>query len=243
MNNTLPQLHSRTPPAVTPVKQHGKQSGDGTQHAVLYCGSPIGGVCTNAQQVTAPADCSPRRTRMHCSTASSSPKPPVQRGGPADTTYSHQSASSSASEAWQSASGCSHSRDTRSGFDQHMQQHVLPQDSLVDNALCLDQDSCESRQIKPHTAPGDALATRDLTLGGSGAAAQQSPPALNPQAQQPLLPLHVLLSPLLPSADEAKLVDRLSQLRDALDEHVRLAAGWQQQVRSRAFFKQFDGVP
>jgi hypothetical protein len=48
--------------------------------------------------------------------------------------------------------------------------------------------------------------------------------------QQGLLPLDVLLSPLLPSADEAKLVDRLSQLRHALDEHVRLAAGWEQQV-------------
>jgi hypothetical protein len=48
--------------------------------------------------------------------------------------------------------------------------------------------------------------------------------------QQALLPIDVLLSPLLPSADEAKLVDRLSQLRHALDEHVRLAGGWEQQV-------------
>jgi hypothetical protein len=47
------------------------------------------------------------------------------------------------------------------------------------------------------------------------------------------VPLDVLLSPLLPSADETKLLDRLSQLRVALDEQHRLAASWEQQVRQR----------
>jgi hypothetical protein len=66
------------------------------------------------------------------------------------------------------------------------------------------------------------------TPDGSPAASSQA--GGQSAQQQALLPVDVLLSPLLPSADEAKLVDRLSQLRHALDEHVRLAAGWEQQV-------------
>lgn len=43
-------------------------------------------------------------------------------------------------------------------------------------------------------------------------------------------PLEVLLAPLLPSADESKVLDRLSQTRVALDEQLRLVKALQQQV-------------
>jgi hypothetical protein len=56
---------------------------------------------------------------------------------------------------------------------------------------------------------------------------QQQDQGLRP----PGVPLEVVLAPLLPSADEAKLADRLSQLRGHLEQQQRLAAFWEQQVR------------
>eukprot|EP00775_Hariotina_reticulata_P005810 gene5810-6051_t len=47
---------------------------------------------------------------------------------------------------------------------------------------------------------------------------------------QPAVPLELVLGPLLPSADEAKLTERLSQLRAHLDEQRHLAAFWEQQA-------------
>jgi hypothetical protein len=47
----------------------------------------------------------------------------------------------------------------------------------------------------------------------------------------PMPPLEVLLSPLLPSAGETQLLARLSHLRMALEQHLREATGWEQQVR------------
>lgn len=57
------------------------------------------------------------------------------------------------------------------------------------------------------------------------------PAALQLAQQGPsAAPLDVLLAPLLPSADEGKVLERLSQLRQALEEQHRLAAGWEHQV-------------
>lgn len=62
----------------------------------------------------------------------------------------------------------------------------------------------------------------------SGADDRAAPPQ---QGGVQRVPKDVLLSPLLPSADESKLLERLSQLRVALDEQQRLAASWEQQVK------------
>lgn len=50
--------------------------------------------------------------------------------------------------------------------------------------------------------------------------------------QQPAASIDVLLAPLLPSADQHKVLERLSQLRQALEEQRRLTVGWEQQVCS-----------
>lgn len=136
-------------------------------------------------------------------------------------------------ELWQAASwsGRSSPRQLAVGAEHQQQQHQGQQQQLrlsSDNRPRRDQDLSQS---SPQPSPRSSL----NSLSGPRRSLQDSPSAGMPQQQlqlqqQALLPIEVLLSPLLPSADEAKLVDRLSQLRHAVDEHVRLAGGWEQQV-------------
>lgn len=130
-------------------------------------------------------------------------------------------------EPWQPSSWFgrgAHGRQHGADQQQQMQQLRLS----VDNRPRRDQNLGHSSSpgLSPRSSFNGPLALQHSSAEGSPAQSSHSQSV----QQQGLLPLDVLLSPLLPSADEAKLVDRLSQLRAALDEHVRLATGWEQQV-------------
>jgi hypothetical protein len=80
------------------------------------------------------------------------------------------------------------------------------------------QQQQQQQQVHQPKRPASSSGTADRTEASQHSGVQR-------------MPLDVLLAPLLPSADETKLLDRLSQLRVALDEQHRLAASWEQQVR------------
>jgi hypothetical protein len=103
--------------------------------------------------------------------------------------------------------------------DRQQQQQHLHSNSSVPSYQQLQDNHQQQRQLQQQqpSRPASSSGTADRTAG------QQ-------QGDVQRVPLDVLLSPLLPSADESKLLDRLSQLRVALDEQHRLAASWEQQV-------------
>jgi hypothetical protein len=104
--------------------------------------------------------------------------------------------------------------------DRQQQQQHLHSNSPVPSRHQQQQDNLQQQQQlqqQQRSRPASSSGTVDGTAG------QQ-------QGDVQRVPLDVLLSPLLPSADETKLLDRLSQLRVALDEQHRLAASWEQQV-------------
>jgi len=138
---------------------------------------------------------------------------------------------SSMPELWQAASWSGRSTPMQqSGDKRPQQQHTQQMRLSADNMLRRDQDVSFSSQLpsprsSQHSLPAVQQQYQQQQQLGQDTMASDGHPV-----EQPLLPVDVLLAPLLPSADEAKLVDRLSQLRHALDEHRQLAAGWEQQV-------------
>ena len=107
-------------------------------------------------------------------------------------------------------------------------------------------DTAAHRALVPTQHPPSAAASPSPSPSRSSGAMMQlavaPPPPMPPMppcigggsgALVPAMPaaLELLLSPLLPSADEAKVLERLSALRAALEEQFALAAHWQQQVR------------
>lgn len=235
MGSRLPQQSHRSAShaLATPVKQqlHGEDQYSGCPY-----GSPVSGLCTGqpaaAHPPPAAAATSGAKTRLRPDTTAARPKS-VQRQQPGVTarpasSYAAQQQvdalacrTSSMPELWQAAS--------------RQQQAAQPGTAdlqlrlSADNRPRRDQDHSQGSLQQP--SPRSSI---NSNFSGPRHSLQGSPSAGAPQQlqvqQQALLPVDVLLSPLLPSADEAKLVDRLSQLRHALDEHVRLAAGWEQQV-------------
>jgi hypothetical protein len=131
-------------------------------------------------------------------------------------------------ELWQSTPNTGHATPRHFADWQQQQQQPTQQLRLsADNRPRRDQGQISySPQMSPRGSTSGSLPLQQLSTHDHTEASQGQP-----APQQALLPVDVLLSPLLPSADEQKLVDRLSQLRHALEEHVRLAAGWEQQVR------------
>jgi hypothetical protein len=234
MGSRLP--HSSAPPAVaTPVKLFSSLQADNEQYASGPYGSPISGLCTGSAALPA---ASAAKTKLNISTASAArPKTgqphPAEAGNPSLTAGRHVAGApgaartSSMPEPWQPGSWSGRGVPGRQhGADQ--QQQVQQLRLSADNRPRRDQDLGHSSPgLSPRSSFSGPLALQHSTAEGSPAHSSHSQPSAQ---QQGLLPLDVLLSPLLPSADEAKLIDRLSQLRHALDEHVRLATGWEQQV-------------
>lgn len=239
MSSTPSQLNSSTGPVAvaTPVKHTGSvqtavQSGDEQYNGCPY-GSPISGLCTGTPAV--PHAASAAKTRLYLDTASTARPRPVQpvpgvAGSPRP--YGSQqkyaavaSSTSSMPELWQTASSAGHAAARHVGADRQQQQAQQLRLS-ADHRPRRDQDqSSSATHVALIPSISGASHVQQLGVRDSTETAQGQP-----IQQQALLPVEVLLSPLLPSADESKLVDRLSQLRHALDEHVRLAAGWEQQV-------------
>lgn len=238
MSGTAPQTHSsvHTAAVATPVKQPGVvqtavATGGGQYNGCPY-GSPISGLCTGTPGVPA---ASTAKTRLYQDTASTARPRSVQptpgvAGSP--QVYGSQqkqaalaSSTSSMPELWQSTPN-SGQATPRHFADWQQQQQVQQLRLSADNRPRRDQDQISnSPQMSPRPSIRDSSPLQQLSSQDPTEASQ-----CQPVPQQALLPVDVLLSPLLPSADEQKLVDRLSQLRHALDEHVRLAAGWEQQV-------------
>jgi hypothetical protein len=132
-----------------------------------------------------------------------------------------------------SPSGSTVASDPWQQQQQQLEHPHQPHRHSCDNQPRRDQGAGPSgMQLVAVQGPGSpqipgAAGSVCTALTATGSPGQQ----LQQLEAQPLLPLDVLLSPLLPSADEAKLLDRLSQLRAALQEQAHQAAGWQQQVR------------
>lgn len=246
MGSRLPQQSHSTPTGtprtvVTPVKQ---QQVGGDQFTGCPYGSPVSGLCT-APPAAPAAAASAAKTRLRLDTTgghSARPRSVQQqdnglKSSPAYYAPQQQHIdaqacrTSSMPELWQAASW-SGRNSPRPGLGADQLQHQGQQQLRLsaDNRPRRDQDLSQS---SPQPSPRSSL----NSSSGHRRSLQESPSAEMQQMQlqqQALLPIDVLLSPLLPSADEAKLVDRLSQLRHALDEHVRLAGGWEQQVGSCA---------
>lgn len=217
----------------TPIKQPGSVlDRGGDQREGCPNGSPIAGLCTAAHGVTTAMEQQPPSTarKQHLlpwSAAASSAADSPQQSYPSAGRQAQAQAcasrvSSSPKESRLSAAQPSHdaTRQHSPTSPPQPQQHQARQMRLSsDNRPRRDQDIC-------HSSPGLALSssTPAALQDGAGASGAGQP------MEQPLLPVDILLSPLLPSADESRLVDRLSQLRYALDQHMRLAAGWEQQV-------------
>lgn len=238
MGSRVPQPHSSAhPPAVaTPLKQIVSLQSDAGQYDNCPYGSPIGGLCTGP---AAPSAASTAKTKLYMGSASTVRPKSVQPGpavtnSPASYAGRHGSGISAAArtgsmpEPWQAGSWPGRCAGRQLAADQQPQQQHMQQMRLsADNKPRRDQDLGQiSPGLSPRSSYSSVQIVQQSTPDQSPAHSSQSQSA----QQQALLPLDVLLSPLLPSADEAKLVDRLSQLRHALDEHVRLAAGWEQQV-------------
>lgn len=234
MGSRLPQSHQHTA-----VKFNNSLQQSDEQHASSSpCpyGSPISGLCTGSAAAT-PSATSTAKTKLHLG-KSASTAAATARPARAALTGSNPGPSGALPVPWQAGSwpGRNSSGRHSLGADQQTPQQQLR--LSADNRPRRDQDLL----LDHHSSPG--LSPRSSFSGPQATPPQQqqhstadASPAQGSQAggaqsaqQQALLPVDVLLSPLLPSADEAKLVDRLSQLRHALDEHVRLAAGWEQQV-------------
>lgn len=73
--------------------------------------------------------------------------------------------------------------------------------------------------------------TADVQLDAAAAAPAAAAAAAPMPAQRRSGLLDVLLAPMLPGADESKVLERLSQLRTALEEQLVAASQWEQQVR------------
>lgn len=244
MGSKLPQAHSSTihpPPVATPVKQPGSLPLGVAQQDGCPYGSPISGVCTTAPATRAdPALSGSVRMKLHLGASSTTTRvAPVQpgpgtTGSPGSrTVQQHADAltgrTSSMPELWQAASWSGRSTPMQQCGDKRpQQQHTQQMRLSADNMLRRDQDVSFSSQLPSPCSSQHSLSAvqqhYQQPLGQDTMASDGHP------VEQPLLPVDVLLAPLLPSADEAKLVDRLSQLRHALDEHRQLAAGWEQQV-------------
>lgn len=231
MGSRLPESHQHTP-----VKFNNSLQQVDQQHASSSpCpyGSPISGLCTGSA-AAAPSATSAAKTKLHLGTSASTAAAAAAQPARAALTGSNPAGPSGALPVpWQAGSwpGRNSSGRHSLGADQQTPQQQLR--LSADNRPRRDQDLLLDPGLSPRSSFSGPQATppqqQHSTPDGSPAQGSQGGGAQSAQ-QQALLPVDVLLSPLLPSADEAKLVDRLSQLRHALDEHVRLAAGWEQQV-------------
>lgn len=96
------------------------------------------------------------------------------------------------------------------------------------------QQSPQAQNLRRQQQQQDTASSPSAAAAGGDVAAQSS--AASPDSKQ-RVPIDVLLAPLLPSANDSKLLDRLTQLRVALDEQRRLAASWEQQVGVAALLK------
>ena len=119
--------------------------------------------------------------------------------------------------------------------DQEQQHHPIQQQYHASQPSYPDPQSQQQQQQQQLRS---SVQTGAPSSGGSS-----SEPLEPLNAVGPMLPLEVLLSPLLPSAGEAQLLARLSQLRMALEQHIREAAGWEQQVIGAGVYVTFCNKP
>lgn len=241
--------------AATPIK---KQYG-GTlveQHGPCPDGSPVSGLCSAA---TAPARPFARGTLSgsHLGNANNAALAPALRTGPlfgkpkqaaqlsprqgptASMTWAPVGSSTQLSSSTSSMPELWQRQATGQYVSVQQQQHAGHHSQAADSTPSRDQRFCASnpdpsQQVqqlsKQDWQQSQQFISQNCQEQALRAAALEQSCVKQHEPRTASAPMDVLLAPLLPSADEGKVLERLSQLRQALDEQRRLAAGWELQV-------------
>jgi hypothetical protein len=199
--NNAQRAHSEDPPSVHRGIQRDAFKPSHSS-GPLPLGSPIRGVCSSAAASASPAS--------HAGAS-----PPVCRPAPAAfASPGAGAAAAAASPHYQQQHPASSSASDHLTPQDQNRRGAPSQPSPSASAPAPQQQLAEPAHAAAHAAHAPTSSS-GATSGGMGG----------------VVPLDVLLAPLLPGADEAKVLARASALRAALEEQIAAAGHWEQQVR------------